>query len=157
MIGGARGGKSSVLRNWGKGAPGRLRLTPVRRPRASRSPSGLSRPRAEGGLVGGIARSKASHQCHRHGIKDPEASAGSDPSYPVGPAPLQRYAESSGFSIFSGTLLGICACLLWCAQGATMVSYPDKDSKGICISRDHSHLRTRLCLPTRRPRKRTEI
>lgn len=38
--------------------------------------------------------------------------------------------RTNGFSIFAGTLLGVCAGLLWTAQGTIMLSYPNEDSKG---------------------------
>jgi MFS family permease len=39
-----------------------------------------------------------------------------------------------GFLIFAGALLGICAGLLWCAQGAVMMSYPLEHQKGTFIA-----------------------
>jgi MFS family permease len=39
-----------------------------------------------------------------------------------------------GFTTFAGALLGVCAGLLWCAQGAIMMSYPPEASKGRYIS-----------------------
>jgi len=41
---------------------------------------------------------------------------------------------NAGFVIFAGALLGACAGLLWCAQGAVMLSYPPEQSKGKYIS-----------------------
>lgn len=38
-----------------------------------------------------------------------------------------------GFLIFAGALLGLCAGLLWCAQGAIMMSYPLEGGKGRAI------------------------
>ena len=35
-----------------------------------------------------------------------------------------------GFNIFAGALLGVCAGLLWTAQGTIMISYPHEASKG---------------------------
>jgi hypothetical protein len=35
-----------------------------------------------------------------------------------------------GFNIFAGALLGVCAGLLWTAQGTIMISYPHEDQKG---------------------------
>jgi len=35
-----------------------------------------------------------------------------------------------GFNIFAGALLGVCAGLLWTAQGTIMISYPQEDQKG---------------------------
>lgn len=42
--------------------------------------------------------------------------------------------RNGGFPIFAGALLGVCAGLLWCAQGAIMMSYPPEASKGRYIS-----------------------
>lgn len=39
-----------------------------------------------------------------------------------------------GFVIFAGALLGVCAGLLWTAQGAIMMSYPPEEMKGRYIS-----------------------
>ena len=44
------------------------------------------------------------------------------------------YTQNTGFCIFAGALLGLCAGLLWCAQGTIMMSYPPEDSKGRYIS-----------------------
>jgi hypothetical protein len=35
-----------------------------------------------------------------------------------------------GFNIFAGALLGVCAGLLWTAQGTIMLSYPLEHEKG---------------------------
>jgi MFS family permease len=35
-----------------------------------------------------------------------------------------------GFNIFAGALLGVCAGLLWTAQGTIMISYPNEGQKG---------------------------
>jgi len=40
------------------------------------------------------------------------------------------HASVLGFNIFAGVLLGICAGLLWTAQGTIMVSYPLENQKG---------------------------
>lgn len=40
------------------------------------------------------------------------------------------HASVGGFNIFAGALLGVCAGLLWTAQGTIMVSYPNEGSKG---------------------------
>ena len=45
-----------------------------------------------------------------------------------------KHTENKGFVIFSGALLGVCAGLLWCAQGAIMMSYPPEQNKGRYIS-----------------------
>lgn len=42
--------------------------------------------------------------------------------------------QNAGFLIFSGALLGVCAGLLWCAQGAVMMSYPQEHQKGKFIA-----------------------
>lgn len=39
-----------------------------------------------------------------------------------------------GFTIFAGAFLGVCAGLLWCAQGTIMMSYPPEQSKGKYIA-----------------------
>ncbi|KAF2196248.1 MFS general substrate transporter [Delitschia confertaspora ATCC 74209] len=44
------------------------------------------------------------------------------------------HTKNIGFSTFAGALLGVCAGLLWCAQGAIMMSYPPEESKGRYIS-----------------------
>ncbi|RMZ86738.1 hypothetical protein DV736_g6035, partial [Chaetothyriales sp. CBS 134916] len=45
-----------------------------------------------------------------------------------------KHTYNAGFLIFSGCLLGACAGLLWCAQGAIMMAYPPEKSKGRYIS-----------------------
>lgn len=45
-----------------------------------------------------------------------------------------NHTFNEGFIIFAGALLGVCAGLLWCAQGAIMMSYPPEESKGRYIS-----------------------
>ncbi|KAL4784274.1 major facilitator superfamily domain-containing protein [Aspergillus varians] len=45
-----------------------------------------------------------------------------------------NHNHNSGFLIFAGALLGVCAGLLWCAQGAVMMSYPNEHEKGKYIS-----------------------
>ncbi|KAF5863410.1 hypothetical protein ETB97_010168 [Aspergillus alliaceus] len=45
-----------------------------------------------------------------------------------------NHNSNAGFLIFSGALLGVCAGLLWCAQGAVMMSYPHEHEKGKYIS-----------------------
>lgn len=45
-----------------------------------------------------------------------------------------NHTRNNGFVIFSGALLGVCAGLLWTAQGAIMMSYPPEGSKGKYIS-----------------------
>ena len=45
-----------------------------------------------------------------------------------------NHDQNSGFVIFSGAVLGVCAGMLWAAQGAIMMSYPPEQSKGRYIS-----------------------
>jgi len=45
-----------------------------------------------------------------------------------------NHNQNAGFLIFAGTLLGVCAGLLWTAQGAVMLAYPPEGSKGRYIS-----------------------
>ncbi|KAL8970392.1 MAG: hypothetical protein Q9183_001548 [Haloplaca sp. 2 TL-2023] len=45
-----------------------------------------------------------------------------------------NHNQNAGFPIFAGALLGVCAGLLWSAQGAIMMSYPPEASKGRYIS-----------------------
>jgi len=45
-----------------------------------------------------------------------------------------NHNKNSGFVIFSGAVLGVCAGMLWAAQGAIMMSYPPEQSKGRYIS-----------------------
>ena len=45
-----------------------------------------------------------------------------------------NHTGNEGFVIFAGALLGVCAGLLWTAQGAIMMSYPSEGSKGRYIS-----------------------
>lgn len=45
-----------------------------------------------------------------------------------------NHNQNAGFVIFAGALLGVCAALLWTAQGAIMMSYPNEGSKGRYIS-----------------------
>jgi len=42
--------------------------------------------------------------------------------------------QNAGFLIFAGALLGVCGGLLWCAQGAVMMSYPLEHEKGKYIA-----------------------
>lgn len=45
-----------------------------------------------------------------------------------------NHNQNVGFLIFAGALLGVCGGLLWCAQGAVMMSYPSEKNKGKFIS-----------------------
>ncbi|KKA19396.1 Uncharacterized protein T310_6643, partial [Rasamsonia emersonii CBS 393.64] len=40
------------------------------------------------------------------------------------------HASVAGFNIFAGALLGVCAGMLWTAQGTIMLSYPTEQQKG---------------------------
>ncbi|KAK9342035.1 hypothetical protein V1522DRAFT_358905, partial [Lipomyces starkeyi] len=40
------------------------------------------------------------------------------------------HRDVNGFNVFAGALLGICAGLLWTAQGTIMISYPTENEKG---------------------------
>lgn len=44
------------------------------------------------------------------------------------------HTENMGFVLFSGFFLGVCAGMLWTAQGAIMMSYPEERNKGRYIS-----------------------
>ncbi|KAI2602652.1 MFS general substrate transporter [Hypoxylon sp. NC1633] len=44
------------------------------------------------------------------------------------------HTQNVGFVVFAGAFLGLCAGLLWTAQGAIMMSYPPEESKGRYIS-----------------------
>ena len=43
------------------------------------------------------------------------------------------HSEAGGFMIAAGALLGLCAGLLWTAQGSLMLAYPTEDQKGTFI------------------------
>lgn len=43
---------------------------------------------------------------------------------------VSEHAHVPGFNIFAGALLGVCAGLLWSAQGTIMMSYPGEQRKG---------------------------
>jgi MFS family permease len=45
-----------------------------------------------------------------------------------------KHTANMGYVIFAGCFLGLCAGLLWTAQGAIMMSYPPEESKGKYIS-----------------------
>ncbi|MCJ1398936.1 hypothetical protein MMC11_002137 [Xylographa trunciseda] len=45
-----------------------------------------------------------------------------------------NHNANAGFVTFAGAVLGLCAGLLWSAQGAIMLSYPPEQSKGKYIS-----------------------
>jgi MFS family permease len=45
-----------------------------------------------------------------------------------------NHNQNRGFTTFAGALLGVCAGLLWTAQGTIMMSYPPEGSKGRYVS-----------------------
>ncbi|KAI9934411.1 hypothetical protein ASPWEDRAFT_175140 [Aspergillus wentii DTO 134E9] len=45
-----------------------------------------------------------------------------------------NHNKNVGFLVFAGAMLGVCGGLLWCAQGAVMMSYPNEKEKGKFIS-----------------------
>ena len=45
-----------------------------------------------------------------------------------------KFNQNEGFVVFAGVMLGLCAGMLWAAQGAIMMSYPPERSKGRYIS-----------------------
>jgi hypothetical protein len=47
---------------------------------------------------------------------------------------VYKHTHNYGFNVFAGFLLGCCAGILWCAQGAIMMSYPQEHQKGRFIS-----------------------
>lgn len=46
-----------------------------------------------------------------------------------------NHNQNADFLIFAGALLGLCAGMLWTAQGAIMMSYPSEKEKGRYISK----------------------
>lgn len=46
---------------------------------------------------------------------------------------LNIHANAKGFVIGSGAILGICAGLLWTAQGSLMMAYPTEGQKGVFV------------------------
>jgi hypothetical protein len=47
---------------------------------------------------------------------------------------VYNHTQNLGFTTFAGAWLGVCAGILWSAQGAIMMSYPPEQSKGRYIS-----------------------
>lgn len=43
---------------------------------------------------------------------------------------MNIHSNAGGFVIGAGAILGICAGLLWTAQGSIMLSYPTESQKG---------------------------
>ncbi|KAG7661845.1 uncharacterized protein J8A68_004644 [[Candida] subhashii] len=44
-----------------------------------------------------------------------------------------NHTENKGFVIFAGAFLGVCAAVLWAAQGTIIMSYPTEQTKGRAI------------------------
>lgn len=68
------------------------------------------------------------------GIRTALSFGGIGYSVYVGSFLSYNHTRNLGFTTFAGALLGVCAGLLWCAQGAIMMSYPPEESKGRYIS-----------------------
>lgn len=47
---------------------------------------------------------------------------------------INIHPKAGGFVIGAGAILGLCAGLLWTAQGSLMLSYPTESQKGLFIS-----------------------
>jgi sugar phosphate permease len=47
---------------------------------------------------------------------------------------MNIHSNASGFIFAAGAILGVCAGLLWTAQGSLMLSYPTESQKGRFIS-----------------------
>lgn len=45
-----------------------------------------------------------------------------------------NYTQNFGYIIFAGAILGVCAGMLWSAQGVIILSYPTEQEKGRFIS-----------------------
>jgi MFS family permease len=71
---------------------------------------------------------------NRLGIRLTLALGGLGYSIYAGALLCYNHTKNAPFLIASGSILGICAGLLWCAQGAIMMSYPPERSKGRYIS-----------------------
>ncbi|KAL9049163.1 MAG: hypothetical protein Q9162_007359 [Coniocarpon cinnabarinum] len=71
---------------------------------------------------------------NRLGVKIALAIGGTGYSLYIASFLSYNYDQNKGFCIFAGIILGICAGLLWTAQGAIMMSYPKEKSKGRYIS-----------------------
>lgn len=68
------------------------------------------------------------------GIRTALSFGGIGYSVYVGSFLCYNHTKNLGFTTFAGALLGVCAGLLWCAQGAIMMSYPPENAKGRYIS-----------------------
>jgi len=68
--------------------------------------------------------------CNRLGIKTTLSFGGFGYAIYSSGFLVFNHTENSGYVIFAGALLGVCAGLLWTAQGAIMMSYPLEKDKG---------------------------
>ncbi|KAF2429160.1 MFS general substrate transporter [Tothia fuscella] len=68
------------------------------------------------------------------GIKTALSFGGLGYSIYVGSFLSYKHTQNYGFTVAAGAILGVCAGLLWTAQGAIMMSYPPENSKGKYIS-----------------------
>ena len=79
------------------------------------------------GLVAGVV-------CNYLGIKWTMALGGLGYSMYSASFWCYNHTQNSGFVVFSGFVLGVCAAFLWTAQGAVMMSYPVETQKGKYIA-----------------------
>lgn len=68
------------------------------------------------------------------GLKPALALGGLGYSVYTGSILCYKHTSNMGYVIFAGAFLGLCAGLLWTAQGAIMMAYPPEESKGRYIS-----------------------
>jgi MFS family permease len=71
---------------------------------------------------------------NRFGIKVSLSFGGLGYSVYVGSYLCYNHTTNLGYIIFAGILLGCCAGMLWAAQGAIIMSYPQEKHKGRFIS-----------------------
>ena len=72
--------------------------------------------------------------CNRIGIKTALSLGGLGYCIYVASFLAYNHTKNEGFNIFAGALLGVCAGLLWTAQGSIMMAYPKESSKGKYIA-----------------------
>lgn len=68
------------------------------------------------------------------GVKPALAFGGIGYSIYVSAYLCYSHTANFGFIVFAGAWLGLCAGLLWSAQGAIMMSYPHEKSKGQSVA-----------------------
>ncbi len=71
---------------------------------------------------------------NRLGIKLTLSTAGLGYSLYIASYLSYNHNQNAGFVYFAGAVLGVCAGMLWAAQGVIMMSYPPEESKGRYIS-----------------------